>query len=101
MSVDADALEKVGLVYLAQSLRDEASAVDYDEYIQSEEWFARAYAAKVRAGHRCQVCYSPDKIQAHHRTYDRLGNELPTDITVLCDKCHKLFHFRNYVPEWY
>lgn len=66
--------------------------LNYDDYIQSKDWRERADAAKERAGHRCQVCYSPDQLDAHHRTYERLGNELPSDITVLCRNCHTLFH---------
>jgi hypothetical protein len=29
------------------------------------------------------------KLEVHHRTYTRLGFEIPEDITVLCDDCHK------------
>lgn len=48
----------------------------------------------VRAKYRCQVCDQPGNnrtLHAHHRTYERLGHELDSDITVLCDDCHKLF----------
>jgi 5-methylcytosine-specific restriction endonuclease McrA len=63
----------------------------YQEYILTDEWRAKADAAKKRAGYRCQVCNSPDRLQAHHRTYDNLFNEKPMDLTVLCDPCHELF----------
>ena len=66
----------------------EAIPVNYDEYIRSAAWKEKADAAKARAGHRCQICYGTHRLQAHHRTYIRLGHELPTDITVLCDTCH-------------
>lgn len=68
---------------------DEPTTINYKEYIQSAAWKLKADAAKKRAGYRCQVCYGTDRLQAHHRTYIRLGNELLTDITVLCDKCHE------------
>jgi replicative DNA helicase len=48
--------------------------------------------ALSRAGHRCQVCNSPDKLDVHHRTYERVGQEQLDDLTVLCDRCHGLFH---------
>lgn len=48
--------------------------------------------ALTYAEHRCQVCNGSKKVQVHHRTYDRIGCELPSDLTVLCDKCHGLFH---------
>jgi hypothetical protein len=69
--------------------------VDYYEYIASPEWKAKAEAAKKRAGYRCQVCnHGRDEgaiLDAHHRTYKRLGHEKPEDITVLCRDCHELY----------
>lgn len=73
----------------------EEKKIDYYEYIQSPEWRERADAAKERAGHRCQVCNRGKAdgviLNAHHRTYERLGSELPEDITVLCKPCHELY----------
>lgn len=68
------------------------SDFDYYAYIRSPEWRAKADAAKARAEWRCQLCYSTGPLDAHHRTYERLGNELPSDITVLCSECHKRHH---------
>mgnify|MGYP002507683738 CR=1 FL=1 len=64
----------------------------YDEYIQSQEWARRSEQANLRAGWRCQVCNSQNELHTHHRTYERLGAERNTDLTVLCADCHKLFH---------
>lgn len=65
---------------------------DYYTYIASPAWREKATAAKARAGHKCQVCNANDRtLDAHHRTYERLGHELATDITVLCRPCHELF----------
>jgi hypothetical protein len=69
------------------------SSSAYYAYIKSSAWKARADAAKARAGHRCQVCNEGGQLDAHHRTYERLGCELETDITVLCRECHRLFEF--------
>ena len=70
--------------------------VDYATYIQSDEWRAKADAARARAGYRCQVCNQGEvQLDAHHRTYERLGSERPEDITVLCHACHKLFESRR------
>jgi hypothetical protein len=68
--------------------------LDYREYIQTREWKAKAMAAKERAGWRCQICNRhKDEVtlDAHHRTYERLGNELPMDITVLCRDDHEMY----------
>ena len=71
------------------------SEQDYKSYIQSHEWRERAYQAKERTNYRCQLCNEKgdnSSLHAHHRTYKRLGNELPEDITVLCSDCHAKFH---------
>lgn len=67
---------------------------DYQKYIRSAEWRKRANAAKKRVGYRCQVCNRHAReiqIEAHHRTYERIGMERPEDITVLCRDCHELY----------
>jgi len=68
--------------------------VEYYRYIASADWRKRSEEAKRRAGYRCQLCnrhQSEIQIHTHHRTYVRLGNELPEDLTVLCKDCHALF----------
>src|SRR3990167_10307847 len=76
-------------------------AKDYQKYIHSPEWIERAKKAKARALWRCQLCNAPQgdvtpdgavMLNAHHRTYIRLGYERPEDIIVLCQKCHRKFH---------
>lgn len=76
--------------------------VNYDEYIQTAEWRQRAEAAKQRAGNRCQICNRPAPrvtLEAHHRTYERLGHELPEDLTVLCRGCHELYEANRRIPR--
>jgi 5-methylcytosine-specific restriction endonuclease McrA len=72
-------------------MSEDQERIDYRAYIRSQQWYRRRYGALQRAGHRCQVCNSPDQLQAHHRDYSRLGRERPCDITILCEKCHSLF----------
>ncbi len=65
----------------------------YHLYIDTQEWKSRANAARARADHRCQVCNSNKKrLDVHHRTYVRYGNEYNRDLIVLCCDCHSLFH---------
>lgn len=66
--------------------------VDYKAYLQSDHWKKTRVIALERANHHCQVCNSTDRLNVHHRTYERLGSEDPEDLTVLCESCHKLFH---------
>lgn len=75
---------------------------NYNEYIRSQEWREKAEAAKAQAGNRCQVCNrsrAEVQLEAHHRTYERLGNELPEDITVLCRDCHQLYEDSKKAPS--
>lgn len=77
-------------------------AVDYHEYIKTEAWRERAEAAKQRVGHRCQICNRPATrvtLDVHHRTYERLGNERPEDLTVLCRGCHELYEKNRRIPS--
>ena len=65
----------------------------YEEYLHSPEWDRTRRAARRRAKHRCQVCNTSKKqLDTHHRTYERLGSELPGDLIVLCRDCHTIFH---------
>ena len=69
---------------------------NYDRYIQSDAWRKRADECKRRAGYRCQLCNSAGPLEAHHRTYERLGREKPEDLTCLCSRCHREYHrWRN------
>ena len=65
----------------------------YKEYLSSPLWAAIRRVAIERAGGRCQVCNSDLLLQVHHRKYPEvLGYEEPYDLTVLCRRCHDLFH---------
>lgn len=65
---------------------------DYHTYLRSPEWKLKRDAQCEAAGWRCQVCNSPKQLNCHHRTYDRIGNEIPDDLFVLCADCHQIFH---------
>jgi len=75
--------------------------VNYNDYIKTEEWRQRAEAAKVRAGHRCQICNratSRVTLTVYHRTFERLGHEQPEDLTVLCRGCYELYERNRRIP---
>lgn len=69
-------------------------AREYEQYLKSQEWAAMRRWALERAENRCQVCNSEKRLDVHHRTYERLGHEWPSDLTVLCRDCHELYHGR-------
>ncbi len=73
---------------------------NYREYLQSEHWKELSAETKRLAGERCQVCNSESKLHVHHRTYERKGRELQSDVIALCENCHELFHSnQNFDPR--
>ncbi|MBR0879138.1 5-methylcytosine-specific restriction endonuclease McrA [Bradyrhizobium barranii subsp. barranii] len=66
---------------------------DYDAYLRSEEWRAKADAVLEREHGRCQRCGDPAR-EVHHRTYERIFCERLEDLQALCADCHKLEHRR-------
>lgn len=63
-----------------------------DVYLKSAHWAKVRSAALAYADHRCQVCNGRTQLDVHHRTYERLGREKPSDVTVLCRRCHETHH---------
>lgn len=64
----------------------------YEEYIRSPWWRARKAAVIRYRGERCERCGCTHWLQLHHRTYERLCRELPEDVELLCDQCHREEH---------
>jgi len=68
---------------------------EYQLYLQSDHWIALRNRKLLEAEYHCQVCYSDNLLEVHHRTYLRKGHEKLTDLTVLCHTCHSRFHKAN------
>jgi len=65
----------------------------FAQYREQPEWQARRTATLARAGYRCQVCGERDaRLDVHHNTYVRYGDESTYDLIALCCGCHELFH---------
>tara|TARA_Y100000310_G_scaffold232390_1_gene235188 strand:- start:9176 stop:9829 length:654 start_codon:yes stop_codon:yes gene_type:complete len=71
----------------------------YSDYLRSDHWDRVRKLARKAAGGRCQVCNSRERLEVHHRTYDRRGEEHPADLTVLCSGCHQKFHADGAMPD--
>lgn len=73
--------------------RGELRDMPYREYLRSPEWQETRAARLKAARFSCQVCNtSRARLNVHHRTYERRGHELASDLIVLCEDCHRLFH---------
>jgi 5-methylcytosine-specific restriction endonuclease McrA len=65
----------------------------YERYLRSAVWRAKRDGALRSARSECEECGSRFDLQVHHRNYDRVGgNELPSDLQVLCEPCHLTVH---------
>ena len=73
----------------------------YLGYMRSSAWERKRRAAFAYHGRFCHRCGATSRLEAHHRTYVRLGHERMSDIVILCHACHakehpdKPQHFRD------
>lgn len=65
--------------------------ISYADYLASEEWHIRAARMKAYTPW-CALCPATKDLEVHHRTYARVGRERPSDLVVLCARCHRLHH---------
>src|SRR6266508_2712462 len=67
----------------------------YEWYLGSRFWAEKRRAALERADYICQVCHKNPATEVHHKTYERVFNELASDLVAICSPCHrKLHHLR-------
>lgn len=64
----------------------------YRDYLQTPEWREKSRLVREFYHNRCALCNSSKNLNVHHRTYWNRGNELPEDLILLCNECHKKFH---------
>ncbi len=70
----------------------------YQDYLLTPRWARVRRRMLQRAGFRCQQCRDYDRpirrvrLQVHHRSYTRLGQERWEDLEVLCRPCHEAAH---------
>lgn len=62
-------------------------------YIQSTKWKELRRQILFRDSYECQCCRTTGvPLDVHHITYERLTNELPSDLISLCRPCHERQH---------
>ena len=75
--------------------RDEAAAqagVNYESYLQSEQWRAIRDRVVTRAAGLCEGCGTARGVDVHHTTYAHLGYEFLFELLLLCRECHRRWH---------
>lgn len=61
-------------------------------YLQSAEWQNLKKQRLTIAQHKCEYCDSTHNLHLHHVTYERLTQELLSDVVILCKSCHQRQH---------
>jgi len=93
---EAEAAEWIETAARLRSERElHMSWTEYQDYLKSPRWTKVREQALARFDWRCAACHSGEHLNVHHRTYERVGHEYLTDLTVLCRYCHKVLH-----KEW-
>lgn len=67
----------------------------YNEYITSDEWYAKRPKIFELKGKKCTICGNEDNLDIHHLNYDTLGYEEDNnyqDVIPLCRDCHEKIH---------
>lgn len=67
----------------------------YLKYLKSRKWKNFSNRVKAQRNHTCEICGVKKiglHLHAHHLTYERLFNENPFDIQILCSDCHAKEH---------
>jgi 5-methylcytosine-specific restriction endonuclease McrA len=68
---------------------------NYSEYLHSNHWKllkVRYRKSKLFKSGACSICGSYKRINIHHKSYIRIGNERLSDLMVLCQDCHHKLH---------
>lgn len=64
----------------------------YQRFLRSRFWRSLSLQTRVNIG-RCQLCGSENNLQCHHIRYPKRWTDTqPSDLQVLCSRCHCLTH---------
>ena len=72
----------------------------YEEYLLSPEWNIIKSKVIKRAKYKCEGCGEDHRLEVHHLTYDRIGDELMIDLAALCNYCHGKVHGKITKSSW-
>jgi len=63
----------------------------YENHLRSDKWRELRRLVWQRAKGLCERCSEPGA-HVHHLTYERMGDELLSDLQLLCRRCHEEEH---------
>lgn len=65
---------------------------EYHDYLRTPDWAAIRDFVLQRENHLCQGCRRERATQAHHTTYQNVGQEFIFELVALCRPCHERYH---------
>ena len=77
---------------LIRSIKKSEFFEGYNEYLSSKEWNEKRRLVLKRCNRICEGCGMYGASQAHHLSYDHIGNEFLFELVGLCLDCHKRIH---------
>ncbi len=83
-----------------QSAKDRKQ--EYQKYLKSPKWKAKRKTVLEERNYTCERCGDKPTLHllhVHHKTYERIFNELLTDLELLCKPCHKKEHEKQSKPK--
>ena len=72
---------------------------EYHKYLQSDEWKQKRLKIIIKRNYTCERCkttFQNKELQVHHKTYDRVYNELDEDFELVCRPCHEKIHHKKH-----
>ncbi len=76
----------------ARAESDQAWRQQYEMHLLSDAWRVLRQRVMARDGGVCQGCGVRPASDAHHLTYDHLGDEFLFELIALCRTCHERLH---------
>ncbi|MDE0683155.1 MAG: hypothetical protein OXI63_09595, partial [Candidatus Poribacteria bacterium] len=70
---------------------------DYHEYLKSDRWQRLRKSVLTRDNELC-IC-GAKATEVHHKTYARVGHEIPSDLVSLCRSCHQNVHDNHQIDQ--
>jgi len=67
---------------------------EYKSYLKSNEWAQIRIDLFSLRGRKCERCPNTKTLQIHHKTYKNIFKEEPSDLIILCGRCHRSEHFK-------
>lgn len=64
----------------------------YKKYLLSDEWAQLKIDLFNQRSKKCEKCGSKKQICVHHKNYNNIFKEEPSDLIILCKKCHEKEH---------